>query len=512
MAADLILAVDQGTTGTTVLVVRPDGHVLGRGYRQHPQHFPSPGWVEHDPEAIWRSVLESTTEAMASSGVVASNLAAVGITNQRETVVAWDGATGRSIAPTIVWQDRRTAERCEELRGDGRAARVREVTGLPVDPYFSGTKVEWLLRNVPEARAAADAGRLRVGTVDSWLVHRMTGGAAHVTDASNAARTMLYDIHAGTWSRELCGMLGVDPDWLPRVVDSAGLLATCDPTCFLGIAAPIAGIAGDQQSALFGQACLERGQAKSTYGTGAFVLVNSGGDAPASEALVSTVAWQLDGRRTYALEGSIFTAGASVQWLRDGMRFIDAAPEVEQLAASVPDAGGVVLVPAFAGIGAPVWDAEARGALLGVTRGTTRAHVARATLEAVAFRVRQVVDAMRGEGTDVRELRVDGGMAANDLLMQLQADVLGVPVTRPANVETTSLGAAFLAAHGVGLHPTLDAVADAWRAERTFEPRASMGLDEGFGRFERAMASARAFAGAELQARRAVATPRAADR
>jgi glycerol kinase len=493
--AELILAVDQGTTGSTVLVVRADGSTLGRGYREHPQHFPTPGWVEHDPEAIWRSVLEATTEAMASAGVVAGDLAAVGITNQRETVVAWDSTTGRAIGPTIVWQDRRTAARCEQLREAGHAARVRELTGLPVDPYFSGTKVEWLLANVPEVRAAADRGTLRIGTIDSWLVHRMSGGAAHVTDASNAARTMLYDIHAGRWSDELCGLLGgVDLAWLPTVVDCAGELARCDAGAYLGIAAPITGIAGDQQSALFGQACLERGQAKATYGTGAFVLVNSGEDAPASEALISTVGWQLGGRATYALEGSVFTAGASVQWLRDGVQFISRAPDVEQLAASVPDSAGVVLVPAFAGLGAPHWDPDARGSLLGLTRGTTRAHVARATLEAVAFRVRQLVDAMRAEGTDVRELRVDGGMAANDLLMQLQADVLGVPVIRPENVETTSLGAAFLAAYGAGLHGSLDEVAAAWRAERTFEPSGDGALDEAFARFEHAVAATRAFA------------------
>ena len=492
--AELILAVDQGTTGTTVLVVQPDGTILGRGYREHPQHFPQPGWVEHDPEAIWRTVLESTTEAMAAAGVVARDLAAVGITNQRETIVAWDATTGRAIGPTIVWQDRRTARRCEQLRAEGHATRVRELAGLPIDPYFSGTKVEWLLREVPQVRAAADAGTLRLGTIDSWLVHRMSGGAAHVTDASNAARTMLYDIHAGRWSNELCAMLGVDPAALPTVVDCAGELATCDGAEFLGIEAPVTGIAGDQQSALFGQACLTPGQAKATYGTGAFVLVNSGDNAPASEALISTVGWQLGGRPTYALEGSIFTAGASVQWLRDGVQFISSAPDVEQLAASVPDSGGVVLVPAFAGLGAPIWDADARGSLLGLTRGTTRAHVARATLEAVAFRVRQLVEAMRAEGTDVRELRVDGGMAANDLLMQLQADVLGVPVTRPTSIETTSLGAAYLAAYGVGLHGSLDEVAAAWTAERTFEPRADAAIQEAFARFEHAIEATRLFA------------------
>jgi glycerol kinase len=491
---DLILAVDQGTTGTTVIVMQPDGRAVGRGYREHPQHFPSPGMVEHDPEAIWRTVLEATTESMGAAGIVAADLAAIGITNQRETIVAWDARTGRAVGPTIVWQDRRTSARCEQLRAEGLDRRVREIAGLPTDPYFSATKVEWLLREVPEVRAVADAGALRLGTIDSWLVHRMTGGASHITDASNAARTMLFDIHAGRWSDELCALFGVDQAWLPTVVDSSGELAAADPAAYLGISAPIAGIAGDQQSALFGQACHRVGQAKATYGTGAFVLVNNGDSAPASEALISTVGWRLGGEPTYALEGSVFTAGASVQWLRDGVQFISRSPDVEQLASSVPDSGGVVLVPAFAGLGAPHWDAEARGSMLGLTRGTTRAHVARATLEAVAFRVRQVVDAMRAEGTDVRELRVDGGMAANDLLMQLQADVLGVPVTRPTNVETTSLGAAFLAAHGVGIHPTLDAVADAWTAERTFEPRPDAAIEATFERFEHAVAATRAFA------------------
>ncbi|MCW2922978.1 MAG: Glycerol kinase [Thermoleophilia bacterium] len=493
--ADLILAVDQGTTGTTVLVVRPDGAPLGRGYREHPQHFPAPGMVEHDPEAIWRSVLQATTDAMAAADVRAADLAAIGITNQRETLVAWDAGTGRAIAPTIVWQDRRTAARCEELRAAGRGPRVRELAGLPIDPYFSATKAEWLLREVPEVRAAAEAGRLRLGTIDSWLVHRMSGGGAHVTDASNAARTMLFDIHSGAWSEELCDLFGVDEAWLPRVVPCAGQLAQADPAAYLGIGVPITGMAGDQQSALFGQACIEVGQAKVTYGTGAFVLVNSGANAPASEALISTVAWTLpEVGTTYTLEGSVFTAGASVQWLRDGLRILDTAPDVEALARSVPDAGGVVLVPAFAGLGAPVWDADARAALLGVTRGTTRAHVARATLEAVAFRVRQVVEAMRAEGTDVRELRVDGGMAANDLFLQVQADVLGLPVTRPRNIETTSLGAAYLAAFGVGLQPTLGAIADSWQADRTFEPADDGAMDDGYRRFERAVDAVRAFA------------------
>jgi len=494
MASELILAVDQGTTGTTVLVVQPDGHVLGRGYHEHPQHFPSPGLVEHDPDVIWNTALESSTEAMAQARVRPTDIAAIGITNQRETVVAWDATTGRAIGPTIVWQDRRTAARCQQLREEGAGARIREITGLPLDPYFSATKVEWLLEHDPDVRAAASAGTLRLGTIDSWLVHRMTGGAAHITDASNAARTMLFDIHAGAWSTEQCERFGVDPAWLPTVVDSSGLLATSNADAFLGISSPIAGIAGDQMAALFGQACLAPGQAKSTYGTGAFVLVNSGSNAPASDALISTVGWRIGGETSYALEGSVFTAGASVQWLRDGLQMIQSAPEVQALAASVPDSGGVVLVPAFAGLGAPMWDADARAALLGVTRGTSRAHVARATLEGIAFRVRQLIEAMQSEGTAVEELRVDGGMAKNDLFIQLQADVLGIPVTRPVNVETTGIGAAYLAAHGVGIHPTLDSVAEAWTADRTFEPSSSDLLESTFQRFERGVSLVREFA------------------
>jgi glycerol kinase len=354
--------------------------------------------------------------------------------------------------------------------------------------------VEWLLRHDDGVRALAAAGTLRIGTIDSWLVHRMSGGAFHVTDASNAARTLLYDIHTGGWSDELCDLLGVDPAWLPTVVASSGEVARADPDSFSGISASITGIAGDQQAALFGQACVTPGLAKATYGTGAFVLVNSGGTARASEQLLSTVGWRIGATDTYALEGSVFTAGASVQWLRDEMQFIPTSPDVEALARSVPDSGGVVLVPAFAGLGAPCWDAEARGALLGMTRGTSRAHLARATLEAVAFRVKQVVVAMEGEGAHVQELRVDGGMAANDLLMQLQADVLGVPVVRPANVETTALGAAYLAALGAGLYDSVEQIADAWRAEHTFEPNGSGDWEGAFARFESAVSAVRQFA------------------
>lgn len=494
--SELTLAVDQGTTGTTVLVVDTGARVLGRGYREHPQHFPQPGWVEHDPEIIWKTVLDSTAEALAQANVTAQDIASVGITNQRETIVAWDSNTMRALGPTIVWQDRRTFTRCNALVQEGHEPRIRELTGLPIDPYFSATKAEWLLNNSDEVKAAAASNTLRLGTIDSWLAYRMSGGDAHVTDASNAARTMLFDIHADAWSPELCELFGVSPDWLASVTESSGELARCDSKSFVGISAPIAGIAGDQQAALFGQACFNTGQAKATYGTGAFVLVNSGASAPASDQLISTISWRLDNQSTYALEGSVFTAGASVQWLRDGLQIIKSASEITPLAESVPDSGGVVIVPAFAGLGAPFWDPETRASIMGLSRGSTKAHVARATLEGVAFRVRQVLDAMRSEGTQVHELRVDGGMAANDLLLQIQADVAGIPVVRPKSIETTSLGAAALASLGVGIYKSLDDVHSASHVERVFEPRADHKeqMAAAFRRFELSVAATRSLA------------------
>lgn len=488
-----LLAIDQGTTGTTVLVVRPDeAHVLGRGYTEHPQNFPQPGWVEHDAEAIWASVVHCTQVALENARVEPRKIAAIGITNQRETVVAWNARTGASIPPTIVWQDRRTSGLCQQLRNEGYDRRIRELTGLPTDPYFSGTKISWLLDNVPEVREAADAGDLRLGTVDSWLAWRLSGGDRHITDATNAARTLLYDIHQNRWSAELCERFGVDEQWLPEVVDSSGELAATCASELGGIAAPLTGIAGDQQSALFGQACFSRGQAKATYGTGAFVLVNSAGGAPVTESLISTIAWRLGGDTTYALEGAVFTAGASVQWLRDELRIIDSAPEIEALAALAHKNHGLTLVPAFAGLGAPIWDADARASIFGMTRGTTRADIARATLEAVAFRIRQNVDAMRAEGTDVTQLHVDGGMANNDLFLQIQADVLQLPVIRPANIETTSMGAAFLAGLGAGIYSGLDEIAATWQAESTVEPRETEWAESGYARFQQAVTATRA--------------------
>lgn len=489
----LMLAVDQGTTGSTVLVVTPEGHIAGRGYEEHPQHFPQPGWVEHDPQEIWATVQRSTQRALADAGARPADIAAVGITNQRETVLAWDAGSSMPLGPTIVWQDRRTAVRCARLRDQSLAPRIRDITGLPIDPYFSGTKMEWLCQNDPDVQRAAQEGTLRFGTIDSWLVWKMSAGQHHITDASNASRTLLYDIHAGAWSDELCALLGVEQEWLPTVCSSAGMLAECSADAFCGISAPICGIAGDQQSALFGQLCTHEGQAKATFGTGAFVLVNSGTSAPATERLLSTVAWQREQHITYALEGAVFTAGANVQWLRDGLRIIDSAADVEALAASVSDSGGVMLVPAFAGLGAPHWDPDARGALLGLTRGTTRAHVARAALEGTAYRVAEVIDAMRAEGTNVTELRVDGGMAQNNLLLQIQADVLGIPVTRPEQVESTSLGAAFLAAIGSGVVGSIDELAQSWRVERTFEPDTDRSAAlSGYARFQDAVRLVRA--------------------
>ena len=495
--SELVLAVDQGTTGTTCLVVTPTGEVLGRGYREHPQSYPKPGWVEHDADAIWQCLLDSGADALAGAGITGADIAAVGITNQRESIVSWDSVTRKPLCPVLVWQDRRTAEMCAQLREAGHGPRIRELAGLPVDPYFSGSKVAWLLRNTDAVRGAQRAGTLRLGTIDTWLVDRMSGGSSFVTDASNAARTMLYDIGAGRWSDELCALFDVDPSTLAQVVDCSGVIAQCEPGGFLGISAPVSGMAGDQQSALFGQACVQPGLAKATYGTGAFVLVNAGDSAPHSDHLIGTVAWSIGGQHTYALEGSVFTAGASVQWLRDGLQIIASAPETEALAASVPDTGGTVLVPAFAGLGAPTWDAHARAAIMGITRGTTRAHIARATLEAVAFRVTDLVRTMDAEGTTVSELRVDGGMAANNLLLQMQADLLQIPVTRPTHVETTSLGAAYLAAHGCGLLPDLNDVAQAWQTDRVFEPSPDAGaLHERYRIFGAAVGAVRSFAAA----------------
>ncbi|CAI08652.1 glycerol kinase GlpK [Aromatoleum aromaticum] len=466
-----LLALDQGTTSSRALVLDRDGQVKGAAQQTFAQHYPQPGWVEHDPAEILATQFDCARTALERAGVAASALAAVGITNQRETTLLWERSTGRALAPAIVWQDRRTAAACDRLREAGHADTIRASTGLEVDAYFSATKLAWLLDHVPGARARARAGELAFGTVDSWLVWHLSGGALHVTDAGNASRTMLFNIHRCEWDETLLALLDIPPALLPRVVDSSGV---CGTTCaeVLGAAVPIAGIGGDQQAATFGQACFAPGMAKNTYGTGCFLLMNTGA-APVTSTnrLLTTIGWRSRGETCYALEGSIFIGGALVQWLRDGLGLIRRAEDVEALAASVPDSEGVVLVPAFTGLGAPYWDAYARGTLFGLTRGTGAAHIARAALEAIALQTVDLVAAMDRDGAGpLAELRVDGGAAANDLLMQIQADLLGVPVVRPKMLETTALGAAYLAGLGVGMWSGIEELASHWRAERRFEP------------------------------------------
>ena len=475
-----VLTIDAGTTGITVLVVDEAGRITGRGYREFPQHFPRPGWVEHDPEDIWEAVRAAARGALDAAGSPA--VAAIGITNQRETAVLWERTTLRPLHRAIVWQDRRTASTCDGLRADGHADLVRRLSGLVLDPYFSGTKVAWLLDEVDGARAAAERGEVAFGTIDSWLVARLTVSAAgeggHVTEPSNASRTMLYDLQRATWSSELCDLLRVPMAVLPGVLPSSGRFGTTDPDAFLGLRVPITGIAGDQQAALFGQGCWTPGTSKNTYGTGSFVLLNTGPTPAVSEQLLTTVAWDVPGVAgraanglTYALEGSIFVTGAAISWLRDGLGVVHEAAETGPLAASVPDTGDVYLVPAFAGLGAPWWDPYARGTVVGLTRGTTRAHLARAAVEAMAYQTRDVVEVMVADsGVPLAELRVDGGASVMDLLCQVQADQLGVPVLRPVNQETTALGAAFLAGLGAGVWSSVDELASVWQLERRFDP------------------------------------------
>ena len=463
-----MLSLDEGTTGATVAVVGMDGAVRARGYREITQHYPQPGWVEHDALEIWSAVQSAAQDSLREAGAKPADVRAVGITNQRETLVAWDRSTLEPLAPAIVWQDRRTASVCDALRAAGREERVREVTGLVLDPYFTATKLAWMLEHVDGAANAA------VGTVDSWLVARLSAGRDHVTDASNASRTLLFDINRGEWSQEMASLFGVTTANLPRVVDSSGEISTTDPGAFGGIAAPITGIAGDQQAALFGQACTTVGMAKNTYGTGSFVLMQTGPDRVASKAgMLTTVAWRRAGRLSYALEGAIFITGAALQWLRDGLGIIASASEAGPIASSVPDSGGVFMVPAFVGLGAPHWDAYARGTIVGLTRGSGRAQIVRAAVESMAYQTRDVVEAMeRDVGTTLLELRVDGGAAVMDVLCQFQADLLGIPVRRPRQTETTALGAAFLAGLGAGLWSDSD-LEGLWKLDREFEPRMS---------------------------------------
>ncbi len=467
-----VLAIDAGTTGVTALVVTEDGRVAVRGYQEFAQHFPRAGWVEHSPEEIWQATIEATRSALQEydrSG--GPPLRAVGITNQRETVLLWDRETLGSPRRAIVWQDRRTADICRRLRDEGHEDRVTELTGLRLDPYFSGTKLVWLAENEPNTWALVEDGRYAIGTVDSYLIARMTRGTWHVTDVSNACRTLLFDLEAGDWSDELCELFGVPRDALPELVPSWGEIATTDPRSFLGLELPIAGIAGDQQSALFGQTCFDVGDSKCTYGTGSFILTNTGAEVVRSDAgLLSTAAWKSPGGDlTYALEGAIFVTGAAVQWLRDGIQIVGSAAETAAVASTVEDSAGVVFVPALTGLGAPDWDPHARGLIVGITRGTTRAHLVRATLEAITFEVRDVVDTLPSK-TALTSLTVDGGASANDLLCQLQADQLGVPVERPRIVETTALGAAFLAGLGTGVWESMEDLRETWQLDRTFEP------------------------------------------
>ncbi len=462
-----ILALDAGTTGVTALLVSHDLSVVARGYSEFPQHFPADGWVEHDPSEIWEATLAATRSLMASPQAAADPPTAVGITNQRETICFWDRETMGAPRRAIVWQDRRTAGMCATLREAGHEPMVERRTGLRLDPYFSGTKLAWVRKEDPQTWRRVEAGEVAVGTVDSYLIARLTRGVHHVTDPSNASRTLLYDLHTGDWSPELLSLFGVPRQALPEIVSSYGVLGRTDPGCFLGLDLPIASILGDQQAALFGQGCFTPGSSKCTYGTGSFVLVNTGEQVVASRSgLLTTVAWQHpDGRREFALEGAVFVTGAAVQWLRDGLGIIETAAETEDLARSVPDSGGVVFVPALTGLGAPDWDPYARGAILGVTRGTTRAHLARATLEAIAFEVRDVVDLMTREaGLELPELSVDGGAAANGFLCQVQADQLGVPVLRSAELQATGLGAGIAAGIATGVWASPDEVGARLRA------------------------------------------------
>jgi glycerol kinase len=468
----MILAIDQGTTGTTCFVFDEQAEPIGRAYRELAQHFPRPGWVEHDAREIWEATHAVAGEALLDAGLRPGELQAVGITNQRETVCVWDPATGEPLHHAIVWQDRRTAARCDQLRAAGHEPLVRARTGLVLDPYFSGTKIQWLLEHVEGLRELALSGRAVFGTVDCWLLYKLTG--EHVTDASNASRTLLFDIVAGRWDPELLDLLGVPERALPRVLGSAGIFGETRPEALHGHAVPVAGVAGDQQAALFGQACVDPGMGKNTYGTGSFVLLNAGFTVPEPPpGLLATVAWGIGGSTAYALEASIFVTGAAVQWLRDGLHIIERAEETEALAATLQGNDGVYFVPALTGLGSPHWDPYARGTIVGLTRGAGRAHLARATLEAIAYQTLDAVRAMEAaSGQPLSELRGDGGASANSWLMQFQADVLGVPVVLPEIAETTALGAAYLAGVGAGRW-TVEDVRTSWRERRRYEPRMS---------------------------------------
>jgi glycerol kinase len=468
-----LLAIDQGTTGTHVLIVDDRLEVVGEAYREFTQHFPRAGWVEHDLREIWKTVERCCKKGLADADIRPDMVTAIGITNQRETTAVWNRETGEPVARAIVWQDRRTADLCAELKARGEEARVRETTGLVLDPYFSATKLRWLLNHVDGLRAQAEAGKVCFGTIDSWLVYRLTGGAQHVTDASNASRTLLYDLKGHGWSEDMIELFGIPPQILPEIRSCAEVYGKTKGMDSLPDGIPVSGMAGDQQAALFGQACFRPGESKCTYGTGSFLLMNTGAEpVPSTSGLLTTVAWQLGDTVTYALEGSSFVAGAAVQWLRDGLQAIKKSAQVEKLARSVEDSGEVVFVPALAGLGAPHWRPEARGLLMGLDRSTTLGHVARAVLEGIALQTYELARAMtQDSGQPIPVLKVDGGASANDLLMQYQSDILGVPVVRPRNLQTTAAGAAFLAGIGVGVWTEPEEIRGSWRAEKTFKPR-----------------------------------------
>lgn len=468
MSNGYILALDQGTTSSRSLVFDQTGNILAMAQQEFQQHYPNPGWVEHNPEEILHTQIQTAHQALKEAGLSMSDVTAIGITNQRETTVVWDRATGKAIHNAIVWQDRRTADYCDGLRSDGHADDIRQRTGLEIDAYFSGTKVRWILDHVEGARLRAEQGELAFGTIDSWLIWHLTGGAVHATDPSNASRTLLFNLHELDWDNQMLALFDIPSSMLPEVRESSGHFGLA--TRLDAAAPPICGVAGDQQAALFGQQCTRPGMVKNTYGTGCFMLMNTG-HHPVSSAnrLLTTVGWTIQGQTTYALEGSIFMGGATVQWLRDELGLIDQSSEIETLAASVTDSNGAVLVPAFAGLGAPYWNGHARGALFGMTRGTNKAHLARAALDSIAHQTVDIVSAMEADSdVPIAELRVDGGATVNNLLMQYQSDLIGKSVVRPAITETTALGAAFLAGLGVGLWPSLDALESQWKAEKTF--------------------------------------------
>jgi glycerol kinase len=491
-----VLAIDEGTTGTTAMVFDRAGQVLSKVNEEFPQYFPHGGWVEHDPEEIWSAVLHTVATALKEAGIEAGQLASVGITNQRETTVFWRKGGVEPVGRAIVWQCRRSAGICERLRREGHEERFRAATGLVLDPYFSGTKITWRLENDPEFARQAAAGEINFGTIDSWLLARLTGGRVHATDFSNASRTLMYNIHSLEWDQGLLALLGVPGSMLPEVKASCGVFGQTDPEAFFGVEVPIGGIAGDQQAALFGQACYHQGMTKNTYGTGSFVLVNTGSKAVSSSSgMLTTIAWGMDDEITFALEGSIFVTGAAIQWLRDGLHLIEDAAETGPLAEKVPDTGGVYFVPALVGLGAPYWDPYARGAILGITRGTSREQLVRATVEAMAYQSRDVMDAMKTDsGIEVATLRVDGGASVMDVLLQFQADLLGIEVQRPVIAETTALGAAYLAGLATGYWESVEEIERIWLPEKTFAPVADASeMEKRYAGWKRAVERSRAW-------------------